>query len=998
MMPLFDYILKVLSDFGGGVGGPSNELVRFGLTSIFFAPLLYVAWSRQRYGDHPREKLLVWGFGLGFGRELFMFIVVSLITAQVLKPARLEIFFPPLEHVLRSVAVVFISGAYLRYILDDPAISRRYLRVWVSITVGCYLITFWPWAQAVLANPQIKFGMHWGDWAFRIIGVISLAIPIILLARSQGWLRNVVIVAIGCFFLDDFLMLFNLASQEKYAPIYSPIRHNLHIWAIPLLGYVYIKEQANELKESKNTLQSYSQQLENMVQARTADLSETNSQLTQTQAHLQRRVTQLAALNEVGGTIASTLELDQAISRILDALQKVVPFDSASVQILKEGCLEIVGEYVDSESARPAAREAIGLQFPVPGDNPNTVVVETRRPYYLPNAPAEYAIFAEAMHQSIQSWLGVPLIAPNRIIGLLALDSTTPNDFDDEAINLATTFAGQAAIAIENARLFEAARQAQERAEIASQAKSTFLANMSHELRTPLNGILGYAQILNRDPNLTITQRDGLSIITNSGQHLLTLINDVLDLAKVEANRLELNPAPLELPDFLEDVVALMGMAAQQKGLQFIYQADPTLPKIINADERRLRQILLNLLGNAIKFTETGRITFRAERQGDDDDALVRFEVEDTGPGIPADKQRKIFEPFEQTGDSYQRGQGAGLGLVISRQLVALMGGKIWVESPLPHPAKRESQPIEEQTFETDAYSTPAHKDNNQTLPPVGEDRGGANVVPPPMSAGNGVEVKPAPGSRFWFEIRLPLAEALRSVDSPVQRIAGYKGDRRRVLVVDDKSNNRLVLLNMLEPLGFHVELAADGREGVAKAKQINPDLIFMDLVMPVMMGFEAIATLRGMPQLAATPIIAVSASAMTMNQAESRRIGCDDFLPKPVEAEKLYSVLQQYLQLEWEYREKQPPAVLQPAAPPAPAADMTPPPQAELEILYELARVGNISGLQKRVSYLETVRDHYRPFVQVVQGLAEALEDDKIINLLEQYLESNETAYSDHR
>ena len=186
MTPLFEYILKVLSDFGGGVGGPPNELVRFGLTTIFFATLLYVAWSRQRQGDYPREKLLVWGFGLGFARELFMFIIVSLITAQVLEPARLEIFFPPLEHVLRSVAVVFISGAYLRYILDDPAISRRYLQVWVTVTVACYLIVFWPWARAVLTYPGIRFGMHWGDWAFRIVGVISLAIPIVLLARSQG--------------------------------------------------------------------------------------------------------------------------------------------------------------------------------------------------------------------------------------------------------------------------------------------------------------------------------------------------------------------------------------------------------------------------------------------------------------------------------------------------------------------------------------------------------------------------------------------------------------------------------------------------------------------------------------------------------------------------------------------------------------------------------------------------------------------------------------------
>ncbi|MCB0163529.1 MAG: response regulator [Anaerolineae bacterium] len=784
MNQFFDYLLTVLANFGGGAGGPQNDLVRFGMTAIFFAILLYVAWSRQQQSDYPREKWLVWGFGLGLGRELFMFIIVSLIVAGMIEQAKLEIFFPPFEHVLRSVAVVYIAGAFLRYILKDALISRRYLQVWLSVTIACYLIIFWPWAQAVMHNPALRFGMHWGDWVFRIVGVISLAIPIVLLAQGKGWVRNVAIIAIAGFFLDDFLMLFNLATAEIYAEVYSPIRHNLHIWSVALLGYVYFKEQANELKQSKNALQAYSEQLEEMVETRTAALTQRTEQLEQ-----------------------QTIEL---------------------------------------------------------------------------------------------------------------------------------------------AKAKELAEMARAEAEVANQAKSQFLSNMSHELRTPLNGILGYAQILNRDPNLTTTQRDGLNIIYNSGQHLLTLINDVLDLAKVEANKLELSPAPLDLPTFLDNVVALMDMSAQQKGLRFIFQAAPNMPHLIEADEKRLRQVLLNLLGNAIKFTETGQVVLRvASReagggaQEQDEPPLLRFEVEDTGPGIPPTYLQKIFQPFEQIGDSQQRLSGTGLGLVISQQLVRLMGGQIQVSSP----------------------------------------------PPPPITIRDRNESTPTTGSLFWFEARFPVAEAVEPMELPAQPITGYKGPRRRVLVVDDKSNNRLVLLNLLELLGFEVVMAENGQEGLDQARQTRPDLILMDLVMPVMMGFEAISALRATPELAAIPIIAVSASALDLDQDQNRRIGCDDFLAKPVEADKLYELIGHYLDLEWIYEDKRldtpQPIHPQSAAP----AEITPPPQAELEMLYELARLGSMRGIQERAYDLENLSERYHPFAQTLHTLTEALEDKKIITFLEQYL-----------
>src|SRR5262249_29544146 len=228
---------------------------------------------------------------------------------------------------------------------------------------------------------------------------------------------------------------------------------------------------------------------------------------------------------------------------------------------------------------------------------------------------------------------------------------------------------------------------AKERAEAANQAKSEFLANMSHELRTPLNGILGYAQILRRQPDVPLHQRDGLNTIYNSGRHLLTLINDVLDLAKIEVRHLELYPTELQLLAFLQGIVEMMQIGARQKGIRLVYAADAHLPLHILADERRLRQVLINLLGNAVKFTERGQVTFRvavlATPHSQADTATLRFAVHDTGTGLAPEHVETIFQPFEQVGDAAQRAAETGLGLTVSQQLVALMGGQIHVQSTL---------------------------------------------------------------------------------------------------------------------------------------------------------------------------------------------------------------------------------------------------------------------------------------------------------------------------
>lgn len=370
-------------------------------------------------------------------------------------------------------------------------------------------------------------------------------------------------------------------------------------------------------------------------------------------------------------------------------------------------------------------------------------------------------------------------------------------------------------------RLQEANRElsiAKQEAEAASRTKSEFLANISHDLRTPLNGILGYAQILVRDETLDDQTREAVSIIEKSGNHLLNLISDILDVSRIEAKRMSLEPEPLRLPGFLDDLADIVTLQARIKGLRLETMFAADLPEAVVADEKRLRQVLLNLLTNAVKFTSEGTIRFLVSREA----GGIRFEVEDTGPGIPAEQQEEIFSPFRQLGRHIRTEDGTGLGLAIVQRLVQLMGGTVSVESAL------------------------------------GE------------------------GSRFWFVVDLPETSELPAPAAPSSTIEGYEGERKRVLVVDDKWENRSVARGMLEPLGFEVVEAEDGRAGVQAARSNAPDLVLMDLVMPVMDGFDAIREIRANWDSAELPVIAVSASVADTIRAECLRVGFSEFLAKP--------------------------------------------------------------------------------------------------------------------
>jgi len=657
-----------------------------------------------------------------------------------------------------------------------------------------------------------------------------------------------------------------------------------------------------------------------------------NSRLFQAEAQARRTAD---TLREVGQIVGSTLNLDEVLERILASLSEVLEYDSGLIMLLKDGVL-----YIQAGRGFADPTAVLGSRLPL-ADYPFIQdVVETAQPVILSDVRDDprwrEANFPVA--NPIRAWMGIPLIAAGQVLGMLAIESYRPGAYHQDHLLLVTAFAAQAAVALHNAELFQASQVARAEAEQANQLKSRFLANMSHELRTPLNAVINFSYLLTlgTEGDVTDGQADLLNRINDAGRHLLGLINDILDLAKIEAGRMELHLEEVTLPEVIDEVLSTAaGLLANKPEVDLRREIAGDLP-LVRADHTRVRQVLLNLLSNAAKFTQRGAITLCAVATGE----WVTLSVTDTGPGIPAEDIPKAFSEFVQLeGQGQPRTGGTGLGLPISKRFVEMHGGHMWAESevgvgstffftlPSLHPATQAEafQPIEStlarvMVIDDDvargeaiaqqlgrSYQVLLVTTSHLAASRVRESRPDVIVLEASLSSthttaetSDGWDIlkvlKADPETRDvpvvmcsllqGQKVALPLSvndylvkpmerEELRRV---VGRFAPLGGE---VLAVDDDPNALDIVRRILQGKEYHVSTAANGAQGLAAVRAHKPDILMLDLMMPELDGFQVLTELRADPRTADLPVIVMTAKDLSPTEWEQLQAATVTFLQK---------------------------------------------------------------------------------------------------------------------
>jgi CHASE2 domain-containing sensor protein/nitrogen-specific signal transduction histidine kinase/ActR/RegA family two-component response regulator len=464
-------------------------------------------------------------------------------------------------------------------------------------------------------------------------------------------------------------------------------------------------------------------------------------------------------------------------------------------------------------------------------------------------------------------------------------------------------------------------------ADAANSAKSEFLANMSHELRTPLNGILGYAQILQRSSQLEAKEQEGIRVIHQCGTHLLTLINDILDLSKIEARKLELIPTEFHLSNFLTGIGEICTVRAEEKGIEFHLDLPDNIPTAIISDEKRLRQVLINLLGNAIKFTDQGRVTLRLRTidsipVADPVTSLLRFQIEDTGLGMHPEQLEKIFLPFEQVGSAEQRAEGTGLGLAISQRMITIMGSSLQVQS------------------------------------------------------------QPGEGSLFWLDLQVPIAKGWEKwADKTKANIIGIKGTQPTVMVIDRQAKYHAVAGQLFASLGCQMVGQALSDTTLESLRQHRPTILVMDLERQG--NPELLQSLRKDAQLQNLLVFACSASVFQRDQQHSLDLGANGFLPQPIQISDIVKLLEQHLQVDWIYGTDRSEPAVDPSSPRLESISATPD-MMMLKQLYHLAMMGDLEAIADNLARLQKMDSRFETFVSQLQVHLDGFQTKKVRELLQ--------------
>ncbi len=542
------------------------------------------------------------------------------------------------------------------------------------------------------------------------------------------------------------------------------------------------------------------------------------------------------------------------------------------------------------------------------------------------------------IYQKIQAraFCITPIFQGEKLWGLLAAyQNSHPRKWIDGETSLLTQTGIQLGISISQVDLFTQI-QVKKAAEIAGKAKDIFISRMSHELRTPLNSILGFSDLLKKELIGDSEKLHSVDIINQAGQHLLALIEDILDFSRISAKKLELQRSEFNLIQFLNEVASIFQIQVKQGGLKFCAEILPSVPIAVSLDKVRLRQVLLNLLSNAFKFTETGKVTLKVGAVNDfmvdksqqleasnnnnshSSSKKIRFQVEDTGRGIPDSELESIFTPFSQIVDNKNKHEGTGLGLSISRDLIRLMRGDIQVVSKI-----------------------------NQ-------------------------------GSRFWFDLEIPeiAVDLLPASTKPVVTMERKLNVPCKILVVDDNDDNRSLLVKYLQSMGFTLKSANNGREALAIAETFEPEAILTDLAMPIMDGREMIAKIKQQAHLQNIVIIAISANSQFI--LEASEINCHDFLSKPVDLSRLLDLLDTHLQLDWQLSKSTPETDR--------LSSIAAPEQQDLLSLLEAVQIGDLEGIESQIKFLETRNDRYLSFAEEVRQLTQSFQLDRLEQFIQQF------------